>query len=108
MEDHHAIQVQGLQKRFGEIRAVQDASFDVAQGEIFSLLGPNGAGKSTTGDYGQCVFSRRSPAAHSLGDGGPAEHCGARFGTGIRPTAGVGAAGLHSGLLWAGGVAVPV
>jgi ABC-type multidrug transport system ATPase subunit len=39
VENHCAIQVQGLQKRFGEIRAVQDVSFDVTQGEIFSLLG---------------------------------------------------------------------
>lgn len=43
-----AIQVQDLQKTFGEIHAVQGISFDVQQGEIFSLLGPNGAGKTTT------------------------------------------------------------
>ena len=43
-----AIQVQNLYKSFGEIQAVQDVSFDVLQGEIFSLLGPNGAGKTTT------------------------------------------------------------
>jgi ABC-2 type transport system ATP-binding protein len=48
MENHRAIHVQGLHRRFGEIRAVRDVSFDVAQGAIFSLLGPNGAGKSTT------------------------------------------------------------
>ena len=43
-----AIQVQELNKTFGEIQAVQGISFDVAEGEIFSLLGPNGAGKTTT------------------------------------------------------------
>lgn len=43
-----AIAVKTLDKRFGEIHAVNDVSFDVQQGEVFSLLGPNGAGKSTT------------------------------------------------------------
>jgi ABC-2 type transport system ATP-binding protein len=43
-----AIQVQNLNKSFGKIQAVQNLSFDVYQGEIFSLLGPNGAGKTTT------------------------------------------------------------
>ena len=42
------IQVQNLSKAFGEIQAVKDVSFDVAQGEIFAFLGPNGAGKTTT------------------------------------------------------------
>jgi ABC-type branched-subunit amino acid transport system ATPase component len=32
MENHHAIQVQGLHKRFGNIEAVQGVHFDVAQG----------------------------------------------------------------------------
>jgi ABC-2 type transport system ATP-binding protein len=43
-----AIQVQGLHKAFGSIKAVDGVSFAVAPGEIFSLLGPNGAGKTTT------------------------------------------------------------
>ncbi len=48
MNNNHAIQVQNLQKSFGETHAVQGVSFDVERGEIFSLLGPNGAGKTTT------------------------------------------------------------
>ena len=43
-----AIQVNNLSKSFGEFKAVDDVSFQVHPGEIFSLLGPNGAGKTTT------------------------------------------------------------
>ncbi|HNB51484.1 MAG TPA: ABC transporter ATP-binding protein [Anaerolineales bacterium] len=43
-----AIDVRALYKSFGDLQAVQGATFTVQQGEIFSLLGPNGAGKSTT------------------------------------------------------------
>lgn len=42
------LQVNALEKRFGGLAAVQDLSFDVAQGEIFAIIGPNGAGKTTT------------------------------------------------------------
>ena len=37
----------GLEKSFGEVRAVRGISFEVKSGEIFGLLGPNGAGKTT-------------------------------------------------------------
>jgi ABC-2 type transport system ATP-binding protein len=42
------IEVTHLTKKFGEIVAVDDISFSIAEGEIFAFLGPNGAGKSTT------------------------------------------------------------
>ena len=44
----HAIEVENLTKRYGDLLAVNDLSFSVRQGEIFALLGPNGAGKTTT------------------------------------------------------------
>ena len=42
------IQVQGLSKSFGDVKAVQNVSFSAPDGLITGLLGPNGAGKSTT------------------------------------------------------------
>jgi len=41
------INASNISKRFGEIQAVDNLSFDVKPGEIFGLLGPNGAGKTT-------------------------------------------------------------
>lgn len=43
-----AVSVRHLTKKFGDLTAVNDVSFEVREGEIFALLGPNGAGKSTT------------------------------------------------------------
>ena len=42
------IEINGLKKYFGEIKAVDDLSFSVRKGELFAFLGVNGAGKSTT------------------------------------------------------------
>ncbi|MDA8020908.1 MAG: ATP-binding cassette domain-containing protein [Thermoanaerobaculia bacterium] len=44
----HILEVDAIEKRFGDIRAVDRLSFAVRRGEIFAFLGPNGAGKSTT------------------------------------------------------------
>ena len=43
-----AIEVEGLEKNYGSLKAVDGISFAVDKGEVFSLLGPNGAGKTTT------------------------------------------------------------
>jgi len=44
----YIIEAEHLTKKFGEITAVNDISFQVISGECFGLLGPNGAGKTTT------------------------------------------------------------
>lgn len=42
-----AVQVEHVVKRFGDVTAVRDVTFDVAAGELFGLVGPDGAGKTT-------------------------------------------------------------
>jgi ABC-2 type transport system ATP-binding protein len=47
-DSEYAIDVQGLNKRFGDKHVVNDVSMRVRIGEIFGFLGPNGSGKTTT------------------------------------------------------------
>ncbi len=53
------VQVQNLVKRYmpENVLAVDDVSFEIQQGEIFSLLGPNGAGKTTTISVLSCLLA---------------------------------------------------
>src|SRR5918998_1704775 len=57
------LNVSGLSKRFGALRAVNDVSFEVSEGEILGLIGPNGSGKSTTFN---CVAGLYAPSAGSI------------------------------------------
>jgi len=52
------VQVYNLVKKYeeGEVLAVDDISFEIKEGEVFSLLGPNGAGKSTTISMLSCLL----------------------------------------------------
>ena len=52
------IEISGVRKTYGKTVAVEEASFEVNQGEIFGLIGPNGAGKTTTME---CVEGIRKP-----------------------------------------------
>jgi ABC-2 type transport system ATP-binding protein len=54
------ITVLNLVKDYGTLRAVNDISFEVKEGEIFGLLGPNGAGKSTTLEIIETLRSKTS------------------------------------------------
>jgi ABC-2 type transport system ATP-binding protein len=61
------ISVRNLRKTYGKTVAVDDISFDVAEGEIFGLLGPNGAGKTTTVECLQALRRPDSGDIHVLG-----------------------------------------
>ena len=43
-----AISLEGVTKTFGSVRAVKEATFEIADGEFFTMLGPSGCGKTTT------------------------------------------------------------
>ena len=47
-ESDNIIEVNALTKKFGNITAVNQISFNISRGEVFGFLGPNGAGKTTT------------------------------------------------------------
>jgi branched-chain amino acid transport system ATP-binding protein len=57
---HAMLEVRGLSKHFGGIRAVDDCSFEVEAGSITALIGPNGAGKTTAFN---CISKTMPPTA---------------------------------------------
>jgi ABC-2 type transport system ATP-binding protein len=86
------IEVRGLTKRYGDVLAVDDLSFDVEPGKVTGFLGPNGAGKSTTM---RMVLGLDTPSA------GTATVNGRRFSSLAEPLREVGAlldpGALHPG-----------
>ncbi|MGI6204434.1 MAG: ATP-binding cassette domain-containing protein [Anaerovoracaceae bacterium] len=63
VQTENVIEVRDLTKRYKELTAVDDISFDVRKGEILGLLGPNGSGKSTTIN---CILSLLSFQSGSI------------------------------------------
>lgn len=67
------IEIEGLTKTYGNVKAVDNINFSVSKGEVFGLLGPNGAGKTTTikmltalsrPDSGKCTINGFDVAAN--------------------------------------------
>jgi len=67
IEAEHVIKVEKLTKRYGDLLAVNDLSFNVRKGEVFALLGPNGAGKTTTVEIIDTIRTPTSGKASLLG-----------------------------------------
>lgn len=44
---NNAIDIKGITKSYGRLRALDDVTFSVPEGSMFGLIGPDGAGKST-------------------------------------------------------------
>jgi ABC-2 type transport system ATP-binding protein len=63
----HAIAVEKLTKRYGDLLAVDDISFRVRTGEVFAFLGPNGAGKTTTVEIIETIRTPTSGRVYLLG-----------------------------------------
>jgi ABC-2 type transport system ATP-binding protein len=66
-EAEHAIEVERLTKRYGELLAVNDISFTVRKGEVFAFLGANGAGKTTTVEIIETIRTPTSGKVSLLG-----------------------------------------
>jgi ABC-2 type transport system ATP-binding protein len=63
----YAIEVKGLTKRYGQLVAVDDVSFQVNRGEFFGFLGPNGAGKTTAIRMLTGIINKNSGEAFVMG-----------------------------------------
>ncbi|PXY25114.1 ABC transporter [Prauserella sp. PE36] len=68
MATSSALSVSGIHLNYGDLRAVDGVSFDVAEGEFFGILGPNGAGKTTTLEIAEGLREPDSGTVRLLGE----------------------------------------
>ncbi|TFG55193.1 MAG: ABC transporter ATP-binding protein [Methanomassiliicoccus sp.] len=61
------IEVKGLVKSYGELKAVNGIDLEVKAGEVYSILGPNGAGKTTSVEIMECLRVKTSGDVRILG-----------------------------------------
>jgi ABC-2 type transport system ATP-binding protein len=86
--DQTAVTVRDLHKRYGDVRAADGVTFDVAAGEVFGLLGPNGAGKTTAVE---CILGLKQPDSGritvlGMEHGGQSRQIKARIGAQLQTT----------------------
>src|SRR5215469_1327176 len=86
MNEEAVLETQGLEKRFGGVRAVAGVDFKMRRGELRCLIGPNGAGKSTF--FKLVTGQLHATAGRILFDGqeitGKAPHAIGRLGIGVK------------------------
>ena len=73
---------------YGELRAVDGVSFEVAEGEFFGILGPNGAGKTTTLEMIEGLRkpdARHGPGARASPSGRATRRCCRGWASSCRP-----------------------
>jgi branched-chain amino acid transport system ATP-binding protein len=71
MTDDLLLSARDLSVRFGGVLAVNQVSFDVRKGEVFTLIGPNGAGKTTVFNLISRIYTPTSGEIHYAGPDGP-------------------------------------
>lgn len=80
-----AISVNSVSKRYGDLQALNNVSFDIRQGEFFGLLGPNGAGKSTLINAIAGLLKTSSGSISILGSDVSSDYRQARRNLGVVP-----------------------
>ena len=67
MDDTPLLAARRLSVHFGGVRAVDDVSFEVRRGEVFTLIGPNGAGKTTVFNLISRIYQPTAGSIHFQG-----------------------------------------
>ena len=69
-----AIEIRGVSKAFGSVRALIDINLEIPVGEFFALLGPNGAGKTTLISILSGLARARAGGLQWMGPGGVSDY----------------------------------
>jgi ABC-2 type transport system ATP-binding protein len=80
-----AIEIRGVSKAYGSVRALADINLDIPEGEFFALLGPNGAGKTTLISILAGLARADTGSLKVMGHDVTADYRGARRSLGVVP-----------------------